>query len=293
MKPPRKTARPLVAAAAALAALAAGVLAFETRPQAQTTGPLRAAPDGRPLQVTFADEFTSFRPWTGRSGVWRTMYGNGKKTDIGQRTLANNKEVQVYVDAEMVDDHGRRIGLNPFSVRGGVLNITANRVGPETAGRLRGYRFISGVISSQPSFSQRYGYFEMRARTPTGKGLWPAFWMLPADMSWPPEIDVMENIGNPTKVYQTTHSKVRKKQGKEVRVLPGWHTYAVAWDAKNVVFYIDGREVQRQTTPGDMHKPMFMVANMAMGGSWAGVPDASTRFPATYEIDYIRAYQFR
>ncbi|HYG25740.1 MAG TPA: glycoside hydrolase family 16 protein [Caulobacteraceae bacterium] len=293
MKPRGKTARPLVAAMAALAALAAGALALETRPQAQTTGPLRTAPDGRPLRVTFADEFNSFRPWNGRSGVWRTMYGNGKKTDIGQRTIANNKEVQVYVDADMVDDHGRRLGLNPFSIKNGMLHITANRVGPEMAARLRGYRFISGVISSQPSFSQTYGYFEMRARTPTGKGLWPAFWMLPADMGWPPEIDVMENIGNPTKVYGTVHSKVQKKVGKEHRVTPGFHTYAVAWDPKNIIWYIDGREVFRTATPGDHHEPMFLVANMAMGGSWAGVPDASTRFPATYEIDYIRAYQFR
>lgn len=292
MTPRPKTAKPLVGALAAALALV-GAVAYETRPQAQTTGPLRAAPDGRALRVTFADEFNSFRPWTGQSGVWRTMYGNGKKTDIGQRTIKANKEAQVYVDAAMRDDHGRPVGIDPFSIRGGVLHITGNRVSPDMASRLRGYRYVSGVISSQPTFAQRYGYFEMRARVPRGKGLWPAFWMLPADMTWPPEIDVMESVGNPSKVYVAFHSKAAKDGGKELRVTPGFHTYAVAWDPRSIVWFIDGREVHRVPTPADMHKPMFLVANLAMGGGWAGPPDATTPFPATYEIDYIRAYQFR
>jgi beta-glucanase (GH16 family) len=59
-----------------------------------------------------------------------------------------------------------------------------------------------------------------------------------------------------------------------------------------VIWYIDGQEAGRHATPADMHKPMFILANLAVGGNWPGAPDAGTRFPATYEIDYIRAYRF-
>ena len=256
------------------------------------TGPLSAAPDGRRLELTFREEFDSFRPWRGNAGAWRTTFGDGKAQGFGARTLQANKELQLYVDADMADAEGR-VGLDPFAVKDGVLTITADRAPDTLKPRLGGYGYTSGLISSQPSFRQTYGYFEMRAALPRGKGLWPAFWLLPADLSWPPEIDVMESIGDPTKVYVTAHSKTGKAQGIEARVPDeGFHTYAVAWDPKELVWYVDGLEAGRQPTPSDMHKPMYLLANLAMGGDWAGAPDNSTRFPATYAIDYIRAYRF-
>jgi beta-glucanase (GH16 family) len=72
----------------------------------------------------------------------------------------------------------------------------------------------------------------------------------------------------------------------------GFHTYAVAWDARQTVFYLDGVETHRQATPSDMHKPMYILANLALGGDWAGTPDASTAFPARFSIRFIRAYRF-
>ena len=71
-----------------------------------------------------------------------------------------------------------------------------------------------------------------------------------------------------------------------------FHTYGLAWDKDQIAWFVDGREVRREPTPADMHKPMYMLANIASGGDWAGAPDNSTRFPATYAIDYIRAYRF-
>ena len=76
-------------------------------------------------------------------------------------------------------------------------------------------------------------------------------------------------------------------------VTPGeFHTYAVSWDRDLLIWYVDGREVRRQPTPMDMHKPMYLLANTAIGGDWAGAPDATTPFPAHFVIDYIRAYRF-
>jgi beta-glucanase (GH16 family) len=242
--------------------------------------------------MTFHDEFDQFRPWNGKTGLWRTTFGDGKLTGVEQRTLQANGELEVYVDADMADAAGK-IGVDPFKVKDGVLEITAARTTPPVAARLKNYGYTSGLITTQPSFSQRYGYFEMRARLPQGKGLWPAFWLLPADLSWPPEIDVMESVGDPTRAYVTAHSKTAKAEGIEVRLTPGeFHVFAVSWGPEMLVWYVDGREVGRQPTPPDLNKPMYMLANLALGGGWAGAPDGTTPFPATYAIDYIRAYRF-
>ena len=276
-----------------LGALAGGVLlATASSSPAQEDAPLRAAPDGRPLMLMFSDEFDTFRPLRGRSGVWRTTFGDGTHLGLDRRSLPTNGELQIYVDPDIAGPRGS-LGLNPFSVRNGVLEISAVPTPSEIRPYLNNYAYMSGVITTQPSFSQTYGYFEMRAKLPRGKGLWPAFWLLPADQSWPPEIDVMESIGDPSQVFVTTHSNAPKQEGFERRVAGDeFHTFAVSWDANAVIWYIDGKEAGRHKTPADMHKPMYMLANLAVGGGWPGAPDARTHFPATYEIDYIRAYRF-
>jgi len=279
---------------AAVAALGLALCACQgAPPAAAATAPLAHAPDGRPLTMTFDDEFDSFRRFAHGQGVWRTYLRGGDGMLVTERTLTGNKELQVYVDPDWAPE-GRPLGLNPFSLHDGELEIRAEPAPPSVAAQLEGRRYISGMISSQPAFSQTYGYFEMRARLPRGKGVWPAFWLLPADFDWPPEIDVMESVGDPSKVYATAHSKVAKAEGTEIQISDpdAFHTYAVAWDKDQIVWFVDGREAKRQPTPPDMHKPMYLLANIALGGDWAGAPDASTPWPARMSIDYIRAYRF-
>lgn len=283
-----RSSRPgLAALVVALAATAC--LRGAPSAEAAAAPPLLESPDGRPLTLTFADDFKEFRPYANGKGVWRTTYKDGRAADEFElRTLKGNKEVQLYVDPEFM-----RLGLNPFRIVDGHLEIRAEPAPPQAQASLRGYRYVSGLISTQPSFSQTYGYFEMRAKLPAGKGLWPAFWLLPEDLSWPPEVDIMESVGDPSKYYVTYHSAAARDSGTETPIAPNaFHVFAVSWDRENVVWYLDGREVKRLPTPADMHKPMFMIANLALGGDWAGYPDATTPFPATYEIDYIRAYRF-
>jgi len=138
----------------------------------------------------------------------------------------------------------------------------------------------------------------MRARMPGGRGLWPAFWLLPVDRSWPPEIDVLEILGNdPTTLHTNAHSKASGKHTDAPSVIrlpdtsAGFHSYAVDWEADEIRWYFDGVEVARVPTPPDMHKPMYMLVNLAVGGHWPGSPDASTSFPAVLAIDWIRAYR--
>jgi beta-glucanase (GH16 family) len=306
----RKTRRSASAALGVVLALSLGAClkpgaSAEAAPQsarqngpqgASKPAPLARTPDGRPLKLAFADEFTSFRRYSdGRGGVWRTVYKDGRSADPFElRTLKNNKERQLYVDPDLRSpDGGAALGLNPFQVHDGVLDLIAQPAPAQISAKLGGYGYTSGLITTQPSFAQTYGYFEMRAELPRGKGIWPAFWMLPADLGWPPEIDIMESIGDPGVVYMTAHSSTLKVPSVERRIDPdGFHTFAVSWDPKELIWYVDGREVKRQPTPPDMHKPMYLLANVAVGGGWPGDPDATTRWPARMRIDYIRAYRF-
>lgn len=300
-----------LAVSAAILAIAATACAQAVSQAKPAPGPLTATPDGRPLQLTFADEFDSFRPFRNGQGVWRTTFRDGRDDrgdDYNLRHLKWNKEVQLYVDPDMRAHHGkhgdleppghriaddRPLGLNPFRIADGKLDIRFDKAPAALAPSLGGFQYTSGLITTQPSFSQQYGYFEMRAKLPRGKGIWPAFWLLPADLSWPPEIDVMESVGDSSKVYAVYHSNAAKIEGREFTVTPDdFHVYAVSWDRDHVAWFIDGREVRREKTPADMHKPMYMLANIASGGDWAGAPDATTPLPATLTIDYIRAYRF-
>jgi beta-glucanase (GH16 family) len=267
-------------------------IALGSTPAIGETVPLQRAPDGRALELAFSDDFKSFRQYGLQGGIWRTTFGDGTQLGLDRRSLPTNGEFELYVDPLLMDADGN-LGLNPFRVVDGHLDIVATHTPAALLPRLDHYHYISGMISSQPSFAQTYGYFEMRAKIPGGPGLWPAFWLLPADQTWPPEIDVMESVGDASYVYSTVHSTLRPAVEIEGRVTPdAYHTYAVSWDSRRVFFYVDGKEMGRQATPPDLHKPMYMIANLAVGGDWPGPPNSATVFPATLSIQYIRAYRF-
>ena len=163
-----------------------------------------------------------------------------------------------------------------------------------------GHEYCSGLISSQASFVQEYGYFEIRARVPAGEGLWPAFWLLPAREEWPPEIDVFEILGHrPDKVYMTVH--YRDAEGAHRYIAhrfygpdfsQGYHTFAVAWDPTGIVWYVDGVERHRvEQAEAIPSGPFYVIANLAVGGPWPGNPDETTPFPAFFDVDHIRVYR--
>jgi len=270
------------------------------------------APNGREMVQTFGDDFAAFRPWwPGKTGgMYRTTYKDGwyaKSHPLHYRCLPTNGERQLYVDPSLPG------APNPFVPKNGVLHITADRMTEALKAALEplqrdehvdlsGDRYTSGVITTQPCFNQLYGYFEARLKTPVGKGLWSAFWLQPTDLTHPPEIDVMENIGDPLKTHWASHSSRRNQWsiGGDVALPPpdpeakGFRTYSVSWDPREIIWYVDRQEIARIPTPDDAHKPMYMILNLAVGGplDWVGVPDASTKFPAALEVHDWKAFQF-
>jgi beta-glucanase (GH16 family) len=163
----------------------------------------------------------------------------------------------------------------------------------------------SGRDSNNPNvpvkFSFQFGYAEIHAKVPSGKGLWPAFWMLPANNDALPEIDVMEIIGDdPKTVNMTVHySRTKGSVVKDGFAWTGtadlskdWHTYGVDWEPDFIAWYVDGVERWRYTNKTHIPaEPMYLLVNLAVGGDWPGSPDQSTVFPSVFQIDYLRVWQ--
>lgn len=213
------------------------------------------------------------------------------------------------------------------SIQGGNLVITArheaisgpadpNPASQHTSGdaRVVTREYTSARIKTQGLFSQAYGRFEARIRMPSGQGMWPAFWMLGADIDkvhWPGcgEIDVMENIGKePSTVHGSLHGPGPQGTGTDdmtagftlphgQRFSDGFHVFGVEWQPGEIDFYVDNTRYFTATPRGMPHgtgwvfdHPFFLLLNLAVGGDWPGNPDGSTQFPQQMLVDYVRVY---
>ena len=231
----------------------------------------------------------------------------------GARTLAPNKEQELYVDRFFVpsptgpdsnggndskDPHGKPAGLNPFRVENGVLIITASPTPPDLL-KTVGRPYVSGLLSTDRSFDQRYGYFEMRAQLPAGQGIWPAFWLFGTTQEYRFEIDVVEALGHEKRrIYQSAQPKSSRGEGTHRPIRPGFdyteamHDYGVLWTPEALTFYIDHKmTISIDGAPFRDDVTVFMMANLAVGGNWGGNPDSTTQFPAEMRIEHIKAYR--
>ena len=249
--------------------------------------------------LTFSEDFTSLKLWDGTSGLdTRPGWGMWPQFDTGF-TESGNGEQEWFIQP----GDAQTASVNPFSVQNGVLTISANPTPSSMLPYVDNQPYTSGWIDTYHEFSQTYGYFEMRAQLPAGQGTWPAFWLLPEDNSWPPEIDALEGVNGNGNLYTTVHSTVsgdvelasnHYKSGAgtpEPGMTTGFHTYGVDWEPDTITFYFDGQQVYQTATPADLNKPMYMIADLAIGGYWPGSPNASTPWPEQMQIDYLRAYQ--
>lgn len=240
---------------------------------------------------SFVDDFETLSLWDPATGEgrWKTSY-------IWDRDVTINNELQFYVDP-------REHNVEPFSIDEGILTIQADEA-PAALRNQTGQPYTSGVLTTQKDFSQKHGRFDARVKVPSGQGLWPAFWLLPSFDQWPagvailPEIDVMEFLGHQPTTYHTT---LHTNQSGELTSHPyahnvkrdlteSFHVYSVVWNETELVWYFDGEMKTRHPTPRDFTEPVHFLLNLAVGGNWPGAPDRTTRFPARFQIDYVKAW---
>jgi len=159
-----------------------------------------------------------------------------------------------------------------------------------------------------------YGRIEVRAKLPTGKGMWPAIWMLGTNrnkVGWPAcgEIDIMENVGyDPDTICANVHTRAYnhvKKTGKGSKIkaetpYEQFHIYAIEWNEDRLDFFLDDEKYftfNNEGTGNDVwpyNKPHYLILNAAIGGSWGGQKGIDdTIFPQKYYIDYVRVFRKR
>ncbi|MCK9410543.1 MAG: family 16 glycosylhydrolase, partial [Bacteroidetes bacterium] len=165
--------------------------------------------------------------------------------------------------------------------------------------------YTSARLKTQDLKSFTYGKIEARIKLPLGKGLWPAFWMLGNSITqagWPKcgEIDIMEHINTEAKAYGTMHwfnTAYSQYGGNTSCDVTQYHVYSIEWDKTVIHWYVDGMQyweafiVNNINGTEEFHAPFFILLNFAVGGNWPGYPDASTPFPDTVFVDYVRVSQ--
>ena len=247
-------------------------------------------------------------PPSGWKLVWHDEF-NGKslspkKWNVLLREHSKHNELQYYLPDEVY-------------IEKGCLRLRS---------RVRDYgsmHYTSGRVDTSGKFAPVYGRFEIRAKLPGGKSLWPAHWLYPQNRNWQmerlmaqavtnglerlipeerpwySEIDIMEHLGHETNVlyatlhYHTFEGVKTNSAGKwkgDCDYSKDFHVYALEWEPDMMRWFIDGNLIH-STTNGIPHTPHYLILNTAVGGKWPGNPDETTVFPQYHDIDYVRVYQ--
>jgi len=231
----------------------------------------------------FEDDFDGGHLDTAR---WNTCHW----WDDGGCTIESNDELQWYLPSQV-------------SVADGAVHLTAEDV--ETPGADdEEFPYRSGMVTTGPpdgnseaKFAFTYGSLEARVQVPAGDGLWAALWLLPADRESRPEIDLLEVLGNdPSELIMHLHPEDRDEKSPSCThtmapgssFADGWRDVRLEWVPGRLRYFVDGRQLWEVVGEKVPDEPMYVVANLAVGGYLPGEPSSSTSFPATYSIDYIR-----
>lgn len=236
----------------------------------------------RNFELTWSDDFTGAAGTAPSAANWAFDLGGGGW---------GNSELQTYTS-----------NANNIKLDGsGKLVITAiNNAG----------NFTSARIKTKGLFAQAYGRFEARIKTPTGPGIWPAFWMLGSNIDtkpWPQcgEIDIMEQRGQePHVTHGSLHGPgysgccpITKPYGlTNGRFDADFHIYAIEWGEDYIDYFVDDFLFQR-ITPENVsgewvfNQPFFIILNVAVGGNFVGFPTSGTPFPQSMYVDYVKVYK--
>lgn len=238
--------------------------------------------------LVWSDEFTASAL---NSSAWSNQNGDGCPSICGW----GNNELEYYTDRPQ----------NIF-FQDGKLIIEARKE------NFNGRPYTSSKILTAGKKTFKYGRIDIRAKLPTGKGIWPAFWMLPQGNvygGWPTsgEIDIMEMVGNdPARTHGTVHygpgpnsNQISRSRALSSGTLNDeFHVYSLEWQQDQLKWYLDGvlfstvskTDILAGTT-WPFNEDFYLIFNLAVGGNWPGSPDASTYFPQWLIVDYVRVYQ--
>lgn len=194
------------------------------------------------------------------------------------------------------------------NVGNGFLTITAKKQSFDA------FDYTSSRITTEGKKTFKYGRIDIRAALPKGQGLWPALWMLGdrfSTIGWPEcgEIDIMEMVGG-TKSgnsNSTTHGTLHwqgpsnyASYGGSTSISSGtfadkFHVFSIIWDEKEIRWLLDDKRFHVTDIQPDhmseFHEEFFFIFNVAVGGNWPGAPDATTQFPQSMHVDYVRVFQ--
>jgi beta-glucanase (GH16 family) len=172
----------------------------------------------------------------------------------------------------------------------------------------QGNKYYSGRITTKDKIEFQYGTVEVKAKLPTGSGVWPAIWMLGHDIDdifWPlcGEIDIMEYVGKtPGKIHTTLHTKDSFGQSINTKVTTieniedGFHIYKMNWDKNKIQFSVDDTIVytfspaNKNKINWPFDKPFYLILNLAIGGEFGGFEVDDNIFPQEFIVDYIKVY---
>lgn len=249
--------------------------------------------------VTISQNDPAYNP--GGNLVWADEF-NGSSIDMNNWTFETgdngwgNQELQNYTNGDNAH------------ISDGKLIITARKVNDnKLAGSYTSTRMIS---LGKQEFT--YGRIEIKAKLPSGTGVWPAIWMLGSNINtvgWPAcgEIDIMEYVGfEPNVIHSTVHTPsgyAGNGNGSSTALETAeedFHIYGLIWDKDKLQFYVDNQDnITHTYSPTNktaenwpFDKPHFLILNIAVGGTWGGQQGIdNTIFPQTMEIDFVRVYQ--
>lgn len=206
-------------------------------------------PRGRP---EFAASFSGSALDT---SVWDTCYP--WLSQQGCNNFGNHEESEWYLPSQV-------------KVSGGLLHLVAQRkatLGTSSTGAPKRYDCRSGMITSYPGLRFKYGYVQIIARIPSSPGLWPALWLDPANLGWPPEMDMVESWGHGVFAGSFFHPFPKGTKSDRGLISPpsaaaGWHIFALSWTRTQMTWLMDGKVTLTVRTKVP-HQKMFIIADLA------------------------------
>lgn len=265
-----------------------------TTPQCSPKCTLSPSVDPTSTSTPTPTSIPSFMQIPGYTLAWNDEF-NGTQVNTSKWFVVNSQGGPQQQGCCLDYTYDSLISPNQVQIHDGMLTITTER---STSG---GPAYKTGAIttetrSDQPTFTFTYGRIDIRAKLPTGRGIWPAMWLVtsPATTQVSYEIDMMEMLGqDPHTLYQVVHHDGAREycseQGPDYS--QAFHVYSLDWEPGKLVWSIDGQTVCA-VTKYVPNQPMYLILNTAIsGGEWGEPINSATLLPQTFDIDYVRIYK--